>query len=124
MNQEDPRPPCVCVTAPRLRQNSGSNSDSSAPRGRLPRQAGSDSMAPVAVAMRRPPFVIRFYYYLKDGHKIHPAVAAGMSAATLGNWRYLPRLGGASSLPIRVAANQGDNEQPQARSEVDDGDSP
>src|ERR1035438_2842630 len=53
MNHAEPRPPHASCNSPRLRQNSGSNSDSSASCVRLPRQAGSDSMAPVAVAMRR-----------------------------------------------------------------------
>src|SRR5271154_767805 len=54
MNHAEPRPPPVtAVSSPRARQNSGSNSDSAACSCRLPRQVGSDSMAPVAVAMRR-----------------------------------------------------------------------
>src|SRR6202521_6341951 len=105
MNHADPRPRVTSESSPRQRQNSGSNNDSRASCGRLPRQSGSDSMAPVAVAMRRPPFV---NIVSSDDSTFQTAAAACMSAASVGYWRYLPCLGGASRLPIGVAANQDD----------------
>src|ERR1700676_2319050 len=102
MNHADPRPPVAATSSPRARQNSGSNSDSRAASGRLPRHLGSDSMAPVAVAMRRPPFV---KFVSSDDSTLQTAAATCMSAASFGYWRYLSCLGGASSLPIGVAAN-------------------
>src|SRR6266849_9564796 len=121
MNHADPRPPITVSNSPRLRQTSGSNSDSAASCARLPRLSGSASMAPVAVAMRRPPFV---NIVSSDDSTIQTAAAACVSAASLGYWRYLPCPGGASSLPIGVAANQGDLDHRQTRSQADDCDSP
>src|ERR1700686_1895099 len=121
MNHAAPRPPRTSSNSPRLRQNSGSNSDSRASWGRLPRQSGSDSMAPVAVAMRRPPFV---NIVSSDDSTFQTAAAAYVSAASLGYRRYLPCPGGASSLPIGVAANQGDLDHRQTRGQADDCDSP
>src|ERR1700733_5928608 len=121
MNHADPRPPRTSSNSPRFRQNSGSNSDSAASGGRLPRLSGSDSMAPVAVAMRRPPFV---NIMSSDDSTFQTAAAACLPAASVGYWRYLPRLGGASSLPIGVAANPLHLDHRQTRSQADDGDSP
>src|SRR6267142_678029 len=121
MNHADPRPPRTSSNSPRLRQNSGSNSDSAASCARLPRLSGSASMAPVAVAMRRPPFV---NLVSSDDSTLQTAAASGVPAASFGYWRYLPCLGGASSLPSGVAANQGNLDHRQTRSQADDCDSP
>src|ERR1700681_261242 len=121
MNHADPRPPVTATSSPRPRQNSGSNSDSAASCVRLPRKAGSASMAPVAVAMRRPPFV---NIVSSDDSTIQTAAAACLSAASVGYWRYLPCPGGASSLPIGVAANPLHLDHRQTGSQADDCDSP
>src|SRR5258708_17091340 len=121
MNHADPRPPVTVTSSPRARQNAGSNSDSWASSARLPRLSGSASMAPVAVAMRRPPFV---NIMSSDDSTLQTAAAACMPAASLGYWRYLSCRGGASRLSIGVAANQGDLDHRQTRSQADDCDSP
>src|SRR6266849_6942053 len=105
MNHADPRPPITVTSSPRARQYSGSKSVSWASPARLPRLSGSASMAPVAVAMRRPPFV---NIMSSDDSTLQTAAAACVSAASLGYWRYLSCPGGASRLPVGVAADQGD----------------
>src|SRR5882672_1778104 len=58
MNHAEPRPPVTSKSSPRAAQNPGSNAASSALPARLPRLAGSASMAPSAVAMRWPPYIV------------------------------------------------------------------
>src|SRR5882762_2380456 len=121
MNHADPRPPVTVTSSPRARQNSGSNRDSWASGARLPRLSGSASMAPVAVAMRRPPFV---NIMSSDDSTLQTAAAACVPAASFGYRRYLPCPRGASSLPNGLAANSLHLDHRQTRSQADDGDSP
>src|ERR1700722_4384051 len=121
MNHADPRPPRTSSNSPRPRQNSGSNSDSAASGGRLPRLSGSASMAPVAVAMRRPPFV---NIVSSDDSTLQTAAAACVPAASFGYRRYLPCPRGASSLPDSLAADSLHLDHRQTRSQADDGDAP
>src|SRR5258705_11652835 len=121
MNHADPRPPVTVTSSPRARQYSGSKSVSWASSARLPRLSGSASMAPMAVAMRRPPFV---NIMSSDDSTLQSAAATAVPAASLGYWRCLSRRGGASCLPIGVAANQVHLDHRQTRSQADDCDSP